>query len=178
MNKAEPSNQRKLRQAIDEAFNLSELKTLCFDLEIDFDKLSPGNKEDKIRELVALCLRNQRINELISLCESARPKTNWRAMMETAVSDIDPPFMGLKYFDADHADLFFGRETLTAELTEHLQGNNFLAVVGASGSGKSSLVRAGVVPAMEKATAKTKNPHLHPHRPAAGSPSNHPNAPH
>jgi WD40 repeat protein/energy-coupling factor transporter ATP-binding protein EcfA2 len=72
-------------------------------------------------------------------------------MMITAVSAADPPFMGLKYFDAADANLFFGRETLTAELTEHLQTSSFLAVVGASGSGKSSLVRAGLVPVLQKA---------------------------
>ncbi|MCA9954870.1 MAG: hypothetical protein KC434_09140, partial [Anaerolineales bacterium] len=75
----------------------------------------------------------------------------WRGMIETAVSDQSPPFMGLKYFDAAHANLFFGRETLTAELADHLLSSNFLAVVGASGSGKSSLVRAGLVPTLQQA---------------------------
>ena len=148
---AETLNQRKLRQAIVDAFNESELQTLCFDLKIDYETLPPGSKLDKARELVARCLREQRVEELISLCEAARPKVAWRAMMATAVSDESPPFMGLKYFDAAHADLFFGRETLTAELTDHLQSSNFLAVVGASGSGKSSLVRAGLVPALQNA---------------------------
>ncbi|WP_420642841.1 hypothetical protein [Candidatus Leptofilum sp.] len=153
---AETLNQRKLRQAIEDAFDESELRTLCFDLKIDYEALPPGSKVDKARELVALCLREQRIDELISLCEEKRPRVNWRGMMATAVSDEEPPFMGLKYFDADHADLFFGRETITAELTDHLQQNNFLAVVGASGSGKSSLVRAGLVPALQNAQPNAK----------------------
>ncbi|MCA9918484.1 MAG: hypothetical protein KC445_11060 [Anaerolineales bacterium] len=147
---AEILNQRKLRQAIVDAFDESELRTLCFDLKIDYEALPPGSKLDKARELVALCLRDSRIGELVSLCESARPKVDWRGMMATAVSDQSPPFMGLKYFDAADTSLFFGRETLTAELTEHLQTSNFLAVVGASGSGKSSLVRAGLVPALQQ----------------------------
>ena len=153
---AETINQRKLRQAIVDAFNESELQTLCFDLKIDYEALPPGSKLDKARELVAHCLREQRIDELISLCEAARPKVGWRGMMVTAVSNTNPPFMGLKYFDAAHADLFFGRETLTTELTAHLQQNNFLAVVGASGSGKSSLVRAGLVPALQQAQPSLK----------------------
>ncbi len=148
---AETINQRKLRQAIVEAFDESELKTLCFDLKVDYDTLPLGNKLDKARGLIALCMRDKRVDELISLCESSRPRIDWRGMMTTAVSSESPPFMGLKYFDADHADLFFGRETLTAELSDHLQNNNFLAVVGASGSGKSSLVRAGLVPTLQKA---------------------------
>ena len=156
MNPSETINQRKLRQALVDAFNESELQTLCFDLQIDYEELPPGSKLDKARELVALCLRKQRIADLISLCEEKRPKVDWRGMMATAVSDQSPPFMGLKYFDANDADLFFGRETLTGELTDHLQTSNFLAVVGASGSGKSSLVRAGLVPSLQKAQPSLK----------------------
>jgi WD40 repeat protein len=62
------------------------------------------------------------------------------------------PFKGLEYFNEADADLFFGREALTAKLAGHLRhaSHNFLAVVGASGSGKSSLVRAGLVPALKR----------------------------
>lgn len=45
-----------------------------------------------------------------------------------------------------------GREALTAELVAYLRTHRFLAVVGASGSGKSSLVRAGLVPALQRGT--------------------------
>ena len=67
------------------------------------------------------------------------------------------PYKGLNYFDEADADLFVGRESLTSKLTERLLSlagsgsagvRRFLAVVGASGSGKSSLVRAGLVPAL------------------------------
>lgn len=68
----------------------------------------------------------------------------------------EPPYKGLQYFDPNDADRFFGRELLTGTLVSHLQGMlnlagdaaalRFLAVVGASGSGKSSLLRAGMVP--------------------------------
>ncbi|MCA9947043.1 MAG: hypothetical protein KC449_26365, partial [Anaerolineales bacterium] len=121
MTTPETINQRKLRQALVEAFNESELQTLCFDLNIDYESLPPGSKPDKVRELIARCVREQRVDELISLCESARPKVAWRGMMSTAVSSEEPPFMGLKFYDADHANLFFGRETLTADLAGHLQ---------------------------------------------------------
>ena len=62
----------------------------------------------------------------------------------------EPPFKGLEFFDETDARLFFGRETLTADLVERLGSGTFMAVVGASGSGKSSLVRAGVVPAVRE----------------------------
>jgi WD40 repeat protein/class 3 adenylate cyclase len=63
----------------------------------------------------------------------------------------DPPFKGLQYFEEADSDLFFGRELLTAKLVRRLQDTQFLSVViGASGSGKSSLVRAGLIPALKK----------------------------
>ena len=61
----------------------------------------------------------------------------------------EPPFKGLQFFDEADADIFFGREVLTASLVSHLrEGQSLLVVVGASGSGKSSIVRAGLVPAL------------------------------
>jgi WD40 repeat protein/DNA-binding SARP family transcriptional activator len=58
------------------------------------------------------------------------------------------PFVGLATFDAVHAEYFFGRERLVAELVARLVGSPLLAVVGPSGSGKSSAVRAGLLPAL------------------------------
>lgn len=67
------------------------------------------------------------------------------------------PYKGLTYFDEADAELFVGREALTAQLVERVLSlsssgeaieERFLAVVGASGSGKSSLVRAGLVPSL------------------------------
>ena len=58
------------------------------------------------------------------------------------------PFRGLAPFDAAHAEYFFGRERLVAELVARLVGTTLLAVVGPSGSGKSSAVRAGLLPAL------------------------------
>jgi hypothetical protein len=55
----------------------------------------------------------------------------------------------MAFFDVQDADLFFGRERLTADLITHLHRQPFLAVVGASGSGKSSIVRAGVIPTLQ-----------------------------
>ena len=66
----------------------------------------------------------------------------------------EAPFKGLQFFDEEDSDLFFGRETLTAKLVRRLHEANFLSVIiGASGSGKSSVVRAGVVPAIKKGNA-------------------------
>jgi tetratricopeptide (TPR) repeat protein len=71
------------------------------------------------------------------------------------IEDLPPepgesPFLGLQYFDEKDADLFFGRELLTARVVNRLNHTRFLTVIGASGSGKSSLVRAGVIPALKR----------------------------
>jgi WD40 repeat protein/DNA-binding SARP family transcriptional activator len=70
-----------------------------------------------------------------------------------ALAAKPPPYKGLQYFDQADADLFFGRELSTAKLIAHLaptRGDRFLAVVGASGSGKSSIVRAGLISALKR----------------------------
>ena len=59
------------------------------------------------------------------------------------------PYPGLRPFASHEADLFFGRETHTDRLLEILKREHFLAIVGPSGSGKSSLMRAGLLPALE-----------------------------
>ncbi len=64
-----------------------------------------------------------------------------------------PPYKGLKYFDETDSELFFGREALTSLLLERLVAGlnsepRFLAIIGASGSGKSSVVRAGLIPTL------------------------------
>jgi hypothetical protein len=61
-----------------------------------------------------------------------------------------PPFQGLQYFDEKDADRFFGREAVVAKIIGRLTGTRFLAVIGASGSGKSSVVRAGIIPALRR----------------------------
>ena len=59
------------------------------------------------------------------------------------------PFPGLRSFEADETHLFFGRDGQSDDLLRILARNRFVAVVGTSGSGKSSLVRAGVLPALQ-----------------------------
>src|SRR5262249_25727348 len=63
-------------------------------------------------------------------------------------ADDTCPYQGLEVFDEEHAEFFFGRERDVQRLVEKLKASRFLAVLGASGSGKSSLVRAGLIPAL------------------------------
>ncbi len=59
------------------------------------------------------------------------------------------PYPGLRSFGRAEADTFFGRQDQTVKLLQKLQQARFLAVVGSSGCGKSSLVRAGLISALE-----------------------------
>jgi WD40 repeat protein len=62
----------------------------------------------------------------------------------------DNPFPGLRSFESDETHLFFGRDGQSDELLRILTRNRFVAVIGVSGSGKSSLVRAGLLPTIER----------------------------
>ena len=59
------------------------------------------------------------------------------------------PFPGLRPFEPDEDHLFFGREKEIDDLLRRLRFNRFLAVVGTSGCGKSSLIRSGVLPSLQ-----------------------------
>src|SRR5450755_437273 len=60
------------------------------------------------------------------------------------------PFPGLRPFDFEDREIFFGREDQVFSLFRLLEHSRFIAVVGSSGSGKSSLVRAGLLPVIEE----------------------------
>jgi hypothetical protein len=75
-----------------------------------------------------------------------------RAVEEAAVADatcepIPPcPYPGLAYFGPGDADLFFGRDAAITRLAEAVGRQSLTALVGASGSGKSSVILAGLAP--------------------------------
>jgi DNA-binding winged helix-turn-helix (wHTH) protein/tetratricopeptide (TPR) repeat protein len=65
------------------------------------------------------------------------------------------PFRGLLAFDADHADVFFGRDDVTRKLVDAVAaqvrgGLALMLVLGPSGSGKTSLIQAGLIPALSR----------------------------
>ncbi|TNF40174.1 MAG: hypothetical protein EP310_09390 [Bacteroidetes bacterium] len=64
-------------------------------------------------------------------------------------ADTTNPYVGLRPFDVDESLLFFGRNDQTLELLQRLHMHHFVAVVGSSGCGKSSLLRAGLIPALK-----------------------------
>ncbi|HEY8980870.1 MAG TPA: helix-turn-helix domain-containing protein [Streptomyces sp.] len=87
--------------------------------------------------------------------DSAEWEARWREAAESAGPPGDdgsvPPYRGLARFETGDSALFFGREQLTADLVDLLRRRRFAAVFGPSGSGKSSLLRAGLIPALRQA---------------------------
>ncbi|MGF1535356.1 MAG: caspase family protein, partial [Elainellaceae cyanobacterium] len=83
--------------------------------------------------------------DAIDLTRDWQPETTADAST-TEGTDICP-YKGLSYFDCNDEDpkYFFGREALTDQLLDHVRQQSFLAIVGASGSGKSSVLRAGLL---------------------------------
>src|SRR6476620_3744457 len=59
------------------------------------------------------------------------------------------PFVGLRPFESDESLLFFGRQEQTMELLQRLHQHHFVAIIGNSGCGKSSLIRGGLIPRLK-----------------------------
>ncbi|WP_406472574.1 helix-turn-helix domain-containing protein [Streptomyces platensis] len=92
------------------------------------------------------------------------------AQQPRADDDADPPYRGLARFEPGDAELFFGRDQLVDDLLQLARGHRVVAVVGASGSGKSSLLRAGLVPCLRH----TDDPVLRPAAVRILTPGEHP----
>ncbi|MGV9839119.1 NACHT and WD repeat domain-containing protein [Nocardia niigatensis] len=106
----------------------------------------------------------QMLRDLLSVCGVARQDHGpWldavrRVRRTTARRGDDAPYRGLEPYRSEDAPRFFGREQLTRDVHEHVEtllnsstSPRILVVIGASGSGKSSLLQAGLVPALREA---------------------------
>ncbi|MDH6438668.1 transcriptional regulator with XRE-family HTH domain [Streptomyces sp. SAI-144] len=83
--------------------------------------------------------------------EAAAESADARAVGDA--EEDDSPYPGLARFETADGEHFHGRDDLIAELVGLTTGKRFVAVVGASGSGKSSLLRAGLIPALRDPSA-------------------------
>ena len=68
--------------------------------------------------------------------------------MSNKKQNIKNPYPGIRSFEIFESELFFGREKQTGVLLNILKETHFITITGASGSGKSSLVKAGLIPAL------------------------------
>jgi WD40 repeat protein/energy-coupling factor transporter ATP-binding protein EcfA2 len=77
-------------------------------------------------------------------------------MSEKSINIRPNPFPGLRAYRPDEGHLFFGRLESIVKVVTRLKENRFVSVIGASGSGKSSLVLSGVIPALLRENAEGK----------------------
>jgi WD40 repeat protein len=92
--------------------------------------------------------REQALTRVNELCSEA-VEISFHALAQgeqPPAYDARQPFRGLSPFRAGDREFFFGRDSLVEKLLQKLSAGNFLAVLGSSGSGKSSLVLAGLAP--------------------------------
>ncbi len=99
--------------------------------------------------------------------ESSLAEFDWSLAPELA--DDLCPYVGLDAFSENQRAIFFGRERLVEEALRGLERSRLLAVVGPSGSGKSSLVLAGLLPALKSGTAAGSAQWRYPERMVPGS---------
>jgi serine/threonine protein kinase len=123
-------------------------------LELPMPSMAEAAPADCPRELVEIvdrCLRKakeqrwQRASELLRAIEPLLPG---RRTAEFRVDEC--PYAGLSSFQEADADKFFGRTREIATMVTRIRDRSLMAIVGSSGVGKSSFVRAGLVPALKR----------------------------
>lgn len=89
----------------------------------------------------------------VSIGDSSVVTFNQTQILQISVAEIKTrqliltsPYKGLKKFEPEDKDLFFGRDQFLTSLVNELEQTNLILLLGASGSGKSSVIRAGLIP--------------------------------
>ena len=159
------------------AFNKTDKDFLLITACRDFEQAAAMKKEDHSLFTGAFleALAEHRTNELgqinsgslfgvISDCLQKRKQepiylghgramkiVDYRQVVKSETQLLDEsPYVGLEAFTKETAKYFKGRDRFIRLLLQKLNESNFVPVIGASGSGKSSLVRAGLIPALEE----------------------------
>lgn len=105
-----------------------------------------NNIDPRLVTIVERCLARDPSRRFAS-GDEVRQSLEQLSLADRPVSVPDgSPYRGLLAFESEHRSLFFGRELDVRDVVDRLRTENFLVVVGESGVGKSSLVRAGVLP--------------------------------
>jgi hypothetical protein len=138
-----------IHKKIIERFNLEELRTFCFGLDVDYDTLGGEGKAGKARELVSLMQRKGRLDELIAAFEAQDQVTLQPAAPAAPAFEaqdqvtLQPAAPANPFGDAGRlADpaQFFDREELLRQIFEELRKGVNLSLVGETQAGKSSLL--------------------------------------
>ena len=113
------------------------------------DRLETGTEEYSQQQAPGIwCLNKHNKGEYIFL----NPHHPLNLPPAPELDESKNPYRGLQSFEEEHEDLFFGRDALLDKLHETVKNNPFIIVLGASGSGKSSLMKAGLIPKLRKST--------------------------
>ena len=164
-----------LRQNLATHFNREELRTLCFDLDIDHENL-PEAKDSMARELVAHCERRQCILELARKCRKLRPEVAWPSLPANIFicyqrhADADRKLATyLQGFLAAQGHHVFIDTTMRTgevwleEIDQQVKASDFLIVLLSKSSADSEMVKAEVSRAYEYRQSQ-RHPHILPVR--------------
>ncbi|HFU76697.1 MAG TPA: serine protease [Arcobacter sp.] len=102
---------------------------------------SPIIFKDKVFGIATAVHRKDNITYMIPISECAEQLKKHKITVKKIY-----PFIGLQAFNQSNSHFFFGRSTEIQSLLKQLDKDNLIAIVGDSGSGKSSLVKAGIIP--------------------------------
>lgn len=115
--------------------------------------LGPGSNQT---ELPSFLMQHQYLDLRSGIKDNKKIKEILDVILEkpsvhvSVLKENESPFLGLLAFQEEHSHLFFGRDKEIDALLKKLGNAHFLAVLGDSGSGKSSLLRAGLIPALKR----------------------------
>ncbi|MEW6495479.1 MAG: diguanylate cyclase, partial [Cyanobacteriota bacterium] len=112
----------------------------------EIKRIQEDNKLDKLQSPSRLGLGER----IILVKYDQISDTKQEAAIRDEKGEIICPYQGLQPFEKEQKDFFFGRNKPVKELFGKLNEKPFVAVIGASGSGKSSVVRAGLIPRLNK----------------------------
>ncbi len=144
-------------------FQLEDVKAQGYQIEPGFSG-APVWDDDRRRVVGMVVAADTDAQAKVAYCI---PADALIAMLKKSggVSLSENPYRGLEPFEAAHSQYFFGRTRMIKSLAEKVSKRDFVAVVGPSGSGKSSLIRAGLLPRLKNETlyadiviTPTKNP--------------------
>src|SRR5205823_5048674 len=94
-------------------------------------------------------LDEDKLHALARAAFGERPERDFEEQLRASRASVCP-YRGLEPFQEEDEPFFFGRDSFKAALIKTLNHANIVGIVGSSGSGKSSLVRAGLIPALRR----------------------------
>lgn len=109
---------------------------------------------DRLYDFICSRLRNLKFHRRVEPIRMGSGQSislvRYKSKQISVVTDETCPYQGLEAFNKSNAKFFFGRTQLIQILKDKLEESNFVPLIGASGSGKSSVVRAGLIPLLEE----------------------------